>query len=226
MVKKRYKPLIILYFIALIATCFSRIVNIFSIELIAKPVLMLILAFYFYLAVKKPLLKISKILLASLFFSWLGDIFLMWAADLNFMLGLGSFLLAHLCYIFCFKPANLVNKLSLINKKPFLLFIFIAFEGFMLYNLYPNVGTIFLPIALYTTIINVMAVTALNRYGFVNNLSFKLVFIGAVMFVFSDTLIAINRFLSPVPLANIWIMLLYAVGQLFIVQGMIEEVNS
>ena len=68
-----------------------------------------------------------------------------------------------------------------------------------------------------------MAITAFWRKGNVNKESFYLVFIGALFFIFSDSLIALDKFLISIPLARTGIILTYAFAQLLIVFGIIKQ---
>ena len=68
---------------------------------ITKPLLVAFLMAYFIAANRQsPLLK--NWILLGLFFSWLGDIFLMNEGDKFFLAGLSAFLIAHILYIIFF----------------------------------------------------------------------------------------------------------------------------
>jgi len=54
-------------------------------------------------------------------------------------------------------------------------------------------------------------------------LSFRLTFIGSILFVWSDSLIAFNKFSLEIPLAGFWIMLTYMAAQYLIMRGLILE---
>jgi len=49
------------------------------------------------------------------------------------------------------------------------------------------------------------------------------VFIGAILFMFSDSILALNKFLQPIPLSSILIMLSYAFAQFCIVIGILKH---
>ena len=68
---------------------------------ITKPLLMIFLLVYF-LGLSGSSKNNRQWIIAALFFSWLGDIFLMNKGDDFFMAGLAAFLVAHLCYIVFF----------------------------------------------------------------------------------------------------------------------------
>jgi uncharacterized membrane protein YhhN len=71
-----------------------------------------------------------------------------------------------------------------------------------------------------------MALQALFRFGYTNKKSFTLIFIGALFFMISDSLLAINKFLTPVPLASLGIMFTYMLAQYLIVEGVLAHDNK
>ena len=78
-------------------------------------------------------------------------------------------------------------------------------------------------VLVYSTAIAVMVTFAINRFKRVNDKSFALVFVGAMLFMFSDSIIAINKFLHPFTTAGIFIMILYISGQYLIAKGMLVQ---
>ena len=64
---------------------------------------------------------------------------------------------------------------------------------------------------------------ALNRFGNGHPISFSLVFTGSLLFVFSDTMIAVNRFLTPIPYEGILIMTTYISAQYLIMRGLLKQ---
>ena len=83
-----------------------------------------------------------------------------------------------------------------------------------------------IPILAYGLTILTMLLTALNRWKSVEKTSFQWVFIGAILFVLSDSLIAISRFVQPFAMSGIAIMLTYAAGQFLIVEGVLKGMMS
>lgn len=195
---------------------------------IFKPLLMPLLAFWYYKETKAKS-SFDKIILVSLFFSWWGDNFLMPAifkTDINFLLGLASFLVAHLLYILAFLKTN-IEASSLLKKKPYLSLPFLALGAGLLYVLFqenvPGFAEMSIPVVVYASVIVVMVLSALNRYGKVNAQSFKFVMLGAILFMISDSIIALSRFTllfeNNMFIARLLIMPLYVVGQYYIVKG-------
>ncbi|MFM8914325.1 MAG: lysoplasmalogenase family protein, partial [Flammeovirgaceae bacterium] len=68
-----------------------------------------------------------------------------------------------------------------------------------------------------------LSITALFRYGRTTSKSFTYVMMGALLFMTSDSLLAINKFLNPLPLSGISIMLTYCLAQYLIVEGIIAH---
>jgi uncharacterized membrane protein YhhN len=81
-----------------------------------------------------------------------------------------------------------------------------------------------LPVLVYAGTITVMGITAAFRFRRTYPLSFWLVFIGALLFITSDLLLATNRFVRPLPSANTLIMLTYALAQAGIAVGALVHV--
>ncbi|MEO1434659.1 MAG: lysoplasmalogenase family protein, partial [Bacteroidota bacterium] len=72
-------------------------------------------------------------------------------------------------------------------------------------------------------VITLMALSCLNASTRLHHAAFRRMFIGVVLFLCSDTLIALSRFATQleVPDASFWIMLTYGLAQYFIVHGAI-----
>ena len=60
---------------------------------------------------------------------------------------------------------------------------------------------------------------AILQIGFTSKRSFAFIFVGALFFMVSDSLLAINKFMQPLPMASLTIMATYIVAQFLIVEG-------
>ncbi|MND28509.1 YhhN-like protein [compost metagenome] len=139
--------------------------------------------------------------------SMLGDILLEWPTDL-FVFGLGAFLLAHLAYLRAYLLAS--HRLA---PLPLLV---AAVAGGAIFALLASggLGSLLLPVACYALAISAMLWRALARLGVgLDRQSALLAAGGAVLFVISDSLIGINRFVSPFASASYLIILSYWLGQ-------------
>ena len=72
-------------------------------------------------------------------------------------------------------------------------------------------------------IILAMATSAFLRQGKINSSSYNLVFFGALTFMVSDSLLALNKFYLAFAFADFSIMLTYALAQLLIVKGLLLQ---
>lgn len=189
---------------------------------ITKPAIVTSLIIYF-LANNKHLNKNTRyIILGALLGSLIGDILLMFVhlSATFFITGLIAFLCAHSMYIIAF-----LKKRNLQIKPYKFMVLLIVYSGGLFYLLKDGLGNMLVPVVVYMAIILSMATTALLRKNSVSKSSFLFVFIGAICFLLSDSILAVNKFYNPFPLAGISIMLTYALAQYFIVLGIIKQTH-
>ena len=144
-----------------------------------------------------------------------------------FIAGLASFFLAHVGYIIAFfHRSPPLGPPSLLRRRPWLILPFLIFATVLLGLVLPGSGPLKLPVLAYATVIISMTLAALNRWSHVAERSFSGVFSGALLFVISDSMIAIDRFASellPIPGVAIWIILTYMSAQYLIITGLLEQ---
>ncbi|OBX27101.1 putative membrane protein YhhN [Gelidibacter algens] len=187
---------------------------------ITKPSLLIALTVFFYSQSKGLASKTRIITVLALVFSLLGDVLLMFV-DMSphyFMLGLVSFLVAHVCYCLVF----LIYRNPKINLLGVSAVFFIYALG-LFYLLKDGLGDLLIPVLIYMIVILMMAITAFLRQKKVPSKSFILVFLGALLFLISDSLLALNKFYMPLRFSSISIMLTYALAQYFIVLGLLKQ---
>ncbi len=190
-----------------------------AVHFIAKPAIVSSLIIYFISQFRWKNNAIRNYTLAALIFSLIGDILLMLVDKdpLFFTLGLAAFLMAHIMYVFTFLKHR--NKAI----KPYgIIGVLIIYAIGLFYLLYDGLGQMLIPVVAYMTVILTMSITAFMRKGSVNTFSYKLVVIGAILFMISDSILALNKFYTPLFHANISIMLTYAMAQYFIVLGILK----
>ena len=79
-----------------------------------------------------------------------------------------------------------------------------------------------MPVGIYAMTISIMLVIAFKgTFNWQNNAKY-IILIGAVFFVTSDSILAINKFNAPIPLASFWIMLTYLIAQFSITFGILK----
>ena len=205
-------------FVLIVITDFicNSIIDLASLRYITKPAILTSLIIFFWRNSTHLLSKTRNLMLIALVFSLLGDVLLMFVHKSTnfFMGGLIAFLTAHIMYIFVF----LKNRNREINTILFTS-ILLIYGAAIFYFLHDGLGNLFFPVLVYMTIILLMANTAFLRKGSVPITSYNLVLIGAILFMISDSLLAINKFHQPIYLAHDSIILTYALAQLFIVFG-------
>jgi uncharacterized membrane protein YhhN len=167
-----------------------------------------------------PHFKAHPKLLIGLFLSWIGDVLLIFqgANELFFIGGLVAFLTAHLFYISIFSQA--INKQHF--RFSFTTLLFPVYAGLLFWFLYPTLGEMKIPVIIYALVICTMGISAVLR----NDVSNKNYFIGvngALLFIASDSVLAVNKFAQPLPYAGFLIMATYCAAQFLIVKAVTEE---
>lgn len=124
---------------------------------------------------------------AGLLFSLAGDVFLMLPRD-RFVAGLASFLIAHLFYIAAFAPRP--PRLA----APLVLLALLGYGAALLRALWPRLGGLRAPVAVYAVVLLGMAWQAAARWDVEGSGRALLAALGAGLFVASDSVLAWERF--------------------------------
>jgi len=241
------KPLEYLYITTAVIEVYAEATQNEAIRFFSKPLLMIFLmAFYGQSVGAGNWNKLNKFVASSLLFAWFGDIALMFVPkDANdyqvmglpknpnfFLVGLAAFLVAHMLYAIGFSSVSTRTTDPILRRKPWVALPLVVYMITLLYYLVPSIGGSELtkpflgPVIIYSAAIATMEAFALNRYARVNDKSFALVFGGALLFMFSDSIIAVNKFIYPFASSGIFIMALYIAGQYFIAKGALQQVNN
>lgn len=189
--------------------------------LTTKPLLVSMLAFWFWRTIGNNTSSFSKFLLLGLIFSVGGDTLLMFVEhgprlEVFFLLGLGSFLIAQLCYAYALWSYPKVTE-GIIFRKPWIAMLFLGYLVWILATLWGGIpGPMRLPVGVYATAIVAMAIAAANLYGRTTPNVFWGFLGGVLLFVLSDTLIALNKFGEPIAGARFAIMFTYLLAQFLI----------
>jgi uncharacterized membrane protein YhhN len=143
----------------------------------------------------------------ALLFAWGGDILLSAPGDTGFIIGLGLFMLAHAAYLVLFlRPLR-------DRGIPPLALAYVPWWAALLVLLAPHLGVLLLPVAVYGLVLGASSAAALA--------STRIVAVGALLFLLSDTLLAFKLFY---PGFQLWqqdaiIMVGYIAGQGLIIAG-------
>lgn len=190
-----------------------------ALVLFSKPLLMPLLAAWFWQATANAGGWLRKAVLAALFFSTLGDVLLMFDSGNFFLFGLGAFLVAHLFYMSGFY-ANTSLSTGFLREKPIWVLPFVAYLAGLLGFLWPGIpAEMQLPVAVYACVITGMALSVLNLKNAAEPQAWRWLMAGAVLFVLSDSLIALEKFGQPFVGSRVAVMLTYIVGQYLLVRG-------
>ncbi|MDQ0073015.1 sterol desaturase/sphingolipid hydroxylase (fatty acid hydroxylase superfamily)/uncharacterized membrane protein YhhN [Variovorax boronicumulans] len=159
--------------------------------------------------------RFDGLLLAGLVASLAGDVLLMGSAKL-FVPGLVCFLLAHLAYIALFSIG--VGMFPRRGALAATLLIGAGMYAFLWQGGLPPALRI--PVGVYVVVIACMAAQAIARAVVLRaaDPSAVWVAVGACFFMLSDALLATNRFVSPLPLAQLWVLATYYAAQVLIVR--------
>jgi uncharacterized membrane protein YhhN len=160
----------------------------------------------FYVVFKTPLFFGKTILLIALAFSACGDLLL--SFDL-FIFGIAAFLIAQLHY-----ATHFVRHWQGLKTRWGLSVLMVGYIFFMAWLLMPHLGELRLPVFAYLIVISLMGLMAIQ-----SSLPFRWSVLGALVFIISDSLIAINKFIHPVPMSGEAIMLTYYAAQWLIITG-------
>jgi uncharacterized membrane protein YhhN len=147
----------------------------------------------------------------GILFSMCGDITLDIDRNRYFMIGLIFFLIAHIFYIITFVTVFKFNPKRLWFVVPILLYTVILT---ILFSSIPIEQRI--PVLIYLCIISLMTIfSPFTPYktGFV--------FTGALVFMLSDTIIAINKFFHPIPYSTFFNIGLYFIAQVLLVSSIV-----
>ncbi len=176
---------------------------------IAKPLLMLSL-FWYYFANTKTL---NKLFVSGLFFSFLGDILLLGKGELYFILGLLLFLTAHVFYILMVVKYLKKIRMSqaLTASIPYLLIII-----FLLNILYSGLGAMKIPVIVYAITISVFGMSSLILFLQNRTKTSLLLVAGVLIFITSDSVIALNMFYKTQSFYPLLIMVTYVLAQYLI----------
>lgn len=153
----------------------------------------------------------------ALAFSSLGDALLDFDPERFFVQGLLAFLVAHLIYILLF-VRNWVRPLRPKGWQLALVAAVLIYSLLLSRWLAPNLVAVAGPVMLYICVITVMAVSAILA-GF----SKPWVYSGVILFLISDSILAVNKFKAPVPLGGYLVWTTYYLAQYGIATGFLQE---
>ncbi|MGG7463450.1 lysoplasmalogenase [Plantibacter sp. YIM 135347] len=183
-------------------------------SLTTKPLIMLSLA----VALVWSVTAISRALIVTLvaiLCSWLGDLALMVPGEIPFLLGIVGFMLAQAAYVILFRTQLRTRRL------PWWSLVYVLWLAIGVWLLVQqSMGPLLPAVIVYGAVIGAMAASA--------TATTPMIAAGGALFLISDSLIAIDRFVPSLPLwaADELIMIGYCAGQGLIVFGVARVLRA
>ena len=211
---------------------YAELFQLYFVVVCVKPLLMPILLVIFALNAEEHFPRERTVMEVALVCSFLGDVLLLQPTGDRFLFGLVAFLITHISYMVLFSvrlreegdalKQRLTLTKALTAAIPFLFYILVVLYIFCprLSNEQDGNQALLIPVAIYTVVIVTMSYSAFIRDSSVNG--FWTVFTGAVLFVLSDTFLAFNKFIVPIPAAPFFVMSTYGIGQYLITLGILK----
>ena len=174
-----------------------------SLILIFKVIPMLLIIILAATSKNLGIKKYQLLIVIGLVFCMVGDYTLQW-----FLIGLTSFLIGHIFYIFAFSSTN---ERQVPTWAKIVLLVYGAGMAVWIAGTVFSSGEIVLGIAViaYISVILTMGWTAIRTGS-------TFATIGALLFISSDSYLAINKFVMPLPFSHEFIMLTYYSAQILI----------
>jgi len=216
---------IILFIIILTIHLAGIVLNNQWLSYISKPMIVVLIGLYFLAQTDHTSPGFKKWILGALIFSWTGDVLLLLQPEneIFFLLGLCAFLIAHIFYIFFFHHVRIKES---VRSNTGLLLIAGVYYFSLIILLFPHLGNMQIAVPVYGLVISFMFLLALHMLFIKNKMAGGWMMIGALLFIISDSLLAINKFYQPFDMAGLAIMATYGMAQLFIVEGAIKYITS
>jgi len=210
------------FFVFVLVSLFDIVGVLFKVPdliFIFKPFILLSLLFLY----SSSVLVRNKWYVIALIFSFFGDVFLLYSGQSLFIMGLVSFLLAHFIFIsIVLKRIQKTSFLKIISSVIPFLVVFIL----LIFGLKESLNEMLLPVIIYGLTISTFGIVSL--VDFQNRKSQKSLFmlLGAMVFMISDSVLAINKFYNASHLFEIIIMSTYIAAQYLIFRSMVLEENG
>lgn len=195
---------------------------------ITKLLIMPTLILFLFANAKKNRYPTSKfIIFTGLLFAFLGDALLLKSGSQWFIGGMIAFLITHICYtVFFLRFA----KVKFTNATEFAIAAVVVsvISVKIIQFLTPYLGDMKIPVKIYVAAISVMAATAANLLGnkLLKILATSFFIPGAILFMLSDAVLAVNYFIYHEPFLDVVVMMSYGYAQCLMVQGFARYLRS
>ena len=210
----------IAYFLSALAVVLGGLLEIESLTIVFKPLLMPFLGLFFFHSVN-PNYNSTKLILLALCFAFFGDVALMFSSD-YFILGILFFLITHVFYALVFMKEIDQKLIDLNPSQIFVILLFLVLYVLLMMLLWTSLNDLKVPVCLYGLVLILMGVLSYFRK---QKKGYYTVFFGACLFIVSDSILAINHFLyeSSILWAQALVILFYVLAQYLIVCGLVKN---
>ncbi|MGE7953863.1 lysoplasmalogenase [Lysinibacillus xylanilyticus] len=192
---------------------FSEIAE--SLKLVFKVIPMLLIIILAATQKNLGIKKYQLLIVIGLVFCMVGDYTLQW-----FLIGLTSFLIGHIFYIFAFSSTN---ERKVPTWAKIVLLVYGASMAVWIVGTVFSSGDVVLGFAViaYISVILTMGWTAIKTGS-------TFATIGALLFIASDSYLAVDKFVMPLPFSHEFIMLTYYSAQILIALSILQysEIRS
>lgn len=192
---------------------FSQIAE--SLKLVFKVIPMLLIIILAATQKNLGIKKYQLLIVIGLVFCMVGDYTLQW-----FLIGLTSFLIGHIFYIFAFSSTN---ERQVPTWAKIVLLVYGASMAVWIVGTVFSSGDVVLGFAViaYISVILTMGWTAIKTGS-------TFATIGALLFIASDSYLAVDKFVMPLPFSHEFIMLTYYSAQILIALSILQysEIRS
>lgn len=187
-----------------------------------------ILIFFILHLYKENDSPLLPILIVALIFSFLGDLMMMIPTEESFftLIGMCTFMMAQLSLAFLFfKSVNYQYLSKGPIQKRWLEVLFFGIIALVFSQVHTYLGDYFIAGLIFLLITSVSFLLGLNRRFYVNPLSFRVTIVGLISFFISDTLSALDLFMTN-PKIHASIILCYGIGHIFITNGILIQIEK
>lgn len=191
-------------------------------RILLMPVLFLLL--FFNWTGKKDVVFFAAVM--ALGFASAGDVLMTFSSqnDVFFRYAMFAFFAMNVAYIFVFYRTQhytgaTPNRLFIISR-----ILILAFAGGAFLNvLWPKIQSFKMYIAAYAAAVLLMAVFAILRRERTSATSFSFIYGGALMLIVNSGMISVTKFLHSFAFQQELILVSYALGQFFIIKGVVAH---
>ncbi|GAB4093938.1 lysoplasmalogenase [Flaviaesturariibacter terrae] len=217
---------ILFFLLALVTDCVFIYMNDDGLRVFSKPLLLLLLAAMVVSTTPRSGSYLKGLLLAALGASWLGDLLLLRDSELFFLLGVGAFFLAQVGYALAFVQ---LRRQKNMRFRPLMLVPVVTYYICLIALLFDHLKpALRVPVLVYGLGISAMLAMALQLVRLKNRRSAGLIFGGALLFIASDSVLALSKFYwkESSTGSGLVVMATYGLAQLFLSLGLLNHIST